>query len=85
MQTPTYWSGTEDVPGSTFAWDFYTKIGLQGANHKDLRFYGWAVRPGQVAAEPLPGTAVLMALGLMGWGLADRGGERPWSFGDSAL
>jgi len=75
MQDYAYWSGTEYAPSPGDAWSFYADVGGQYFNVKDYQFYGWAVRPGQVAAAPLPGTALLMALGLMGL-RARRSGRR---------
>lgn len=62
MQSSAYWSGTEYAPVPNYAWYFYTGVGTQVSYDKDTQYYGWAVRPGQVAAAPLPGTALLMAL-----------------------
>jgi hypothetical protein len=64
MQSFVYWSGTEYAPSPGLAWLFFTFNGLQDSNDKDNQYYGWAVRPGQIAAAPLPGTALLMALGF---------------------
>lgn len=66
MQDYAYWSGTEYAPNPSSAWYFSTFTGYQYNVDKDYQFYGWAVRPGQVAAAPLPGTALLIALGLVG-------------------
>ena len=75
MQSSVYWSGTEFSPDPGDAWDFGTVIGLQDFDGKDGQSYGWAVRPGQVAAAPLPATGLLMALGLLALG-ATRHGRR---------
>jgi hypothetical protein len=75
MQSSVYWSGTQFAPDPSGAWDFVTVNGLQLRGGKDLQFYGWAVRPGQVAAAPLPATGLLMALGLLALG-ATRHGRR---------
>ncbi|MBK1629611.1 hypothetical protein CKO31_02425 [Thiohalocapsa halophila] len=64
MQDNVYWSGTEF--SASDAWDFATSSGFQFYGGKDNPIYAWAVRPGQIAAAPLPGTALLMALGLAG-------------------
>lgn len=71
LQDFVYWSGTEFSASN--AWGFLTVIGYQVLDNKANQLYGWAVRPGQVAAAPLPGTAVLMALGLMGLGARKLG------------
>ena len=61
---PLYWSGTEF---GSFAWLFFFDFGLQGGISKDnVDLYGWAVRSGDVAAVPEPGTVVLMGAGLAG-------------------
>jgi hypothetical protein len=75
MQDHVYWSGTQYAPVPDDAWVFGTFIGLQGVDDKDFQGYGWAVRPGQVAAAPLPATGFLVALGLMALG-ASRQGRR---------
>ncbi len=80
MQDSVYWSGTEYAPDPPHAWNFYTDGGLQGLDVKDLQFYGWAVRPGQIAAAeaPLPGTALLMALGFGAMTVLRRARQRFW-------
>jgi len=52
--------------------------GLQGGSNEGLPFYGWAVRAGQVAAAPLPGTALLMALGFGAMAVLRRARRRLW-------
>jgi hypothetical protein len=74
----TYWSGTEHVTDTALAWFFDTTSGIQYNNPKVNQRYGWAVRPGQVAAAPLPGTAALMALGLLGLGAGRWARRRLW-------
>jgi len=83
MQASRYWSGTEYAPDPNDASLFGTFIGLQSNGNKGLQVYGWAVRPGQVAAAPLPGTALLMALGSLGFGAGRWARRRLWSFGPS--
>ena len=75
MQSVVYWSGTEYSPNPYLAWLFYTDFGYQDLDGRDNQFYGWAVRPGQVAAAPLPATGLLVAVGLMALG-ATRHGRR---------
>ena len=79
IQDFIYWSRTEYAPDPDVAWLFVTASGFQFYDERDDQFYGWAVRPGQVAAAPLPGTALLAALGLLGLGYArKRARRRPW-------
>lgn len=65
-----YWSGTEDANASFQAWyfNFSNGFGPFVAN-KVNTFNGWAVRDGLVPTDtpgvPLPGTALLMALGVL--------------------
>ncbi len=62
MQHEAYWSGTERSPSNVWIFDGFRGEQLTGdALNTD---HVWAVRPGQVAAAPLPGTALLMALGF---------------------
>jgi len=73
-----YWSGTEFASDPVGAWFFDPDLGFQAFDGKVLQFYGWAVRPGQVAAAPLPGTALLMALGFGAMALLRRARRRLW-------
>ena len=67
VQNTGYWSGTES--SASGGWYFITSDGSQSYTSKGLLNHAWAVRPGQItAAAPLPGTAGLMALGLLGLG-----------------
>jgi len=75
LQPFVYWSGTESTLDPIIAWPFGTIDGSQGTNSKNIQFYGWAIRSGQVAAAPLPATGLLMALGLLGIGV-DRSRRR---------
>jgi hypothetical protein len=78
LQDYVYWSGTEYAPSPVNAWDFGTYDGTQLVGNKVNQNYGWAVRPGQVAAAPLPGTALLMALGFGAVAVSRRARRRLW-------
>ena len=75
LQSNGYWSDAEYAPDTSVAWGFYTDSGFQGYNGKTGSIYALAVRPGDVAAVPLPGAAWLLGSGLLGLiGLARRRG-----------
>ncbi|MDT4290378.1 hypothetical protein RO575_12475 [Methylomonas sp. MO1] len=64
LQSFTYWSGADYSTGSSYAWVFAFGDGGQGSTYKGYNFYAWAVRPGDVAAVPLPAAIWLFACGL---------------------
>ncbi|UOA08722.1 DUF1566 domain-containing protein [Methylobacter sp. S3L5C] len=69
VQSYVYWSGSEYAPDPSAAWGLNTSSGYQGAPYKFGQFYAWAVRPGDVAAVPVPGAFWLFGsamVGLMG-------------------
>lgn len=66
FQSDVYWSDAFALLPTSFAWDFNTAFGLQYVNEHYYEFYAWAVRPGDVAAIPEPGSALLIGLGLAG-------------------
>jgi hypothetical protein len=66
LQNSAYWSGAEFSPGSVNSWEFTTQIGYQNNSIKSEQLYAWAVRPGDVAAVPVPGAVWLFGSGLLG-------------------
>ena len=66
VQSYVYWSGSEYAPYPYNAWNFLTTNGVQTIYNKDDQFYAWAVRPGDVAAVPVPGAFWLFGSALVG-------------------
>ena len=66
LQSDTYWSGTEYAPNTSNAWYFETSSGRQYQTWAGSRYFAWAVRDGDVASVPEPGTMLLLAAGLAG-------------------
>ena len=65
VQPFLYWSGTE--LRTDIAWYFYFGNGSQYTDFKyPYRGYAWAVRPGDVAAVPVPAAVWLFGSGLLG-------------------
>jgi hypothetical protein len=74
VQSYVYWSGSEYAPDPDLAWTFHTGFGLQGPSGKANQYYAWAVRPGDVAAVPVPGAFWLFGSALVALtGLKRRG------------
>ena len=75
LQSYRYWSGSEYAPLPYYAWLFDTYGGGQGPNgNKGDQLYAWAVRPGDVAAVPVPGAFWLFGSAMVGlMGLKRRG------------
>ena len=61
-----YWTGTENDPAPTTAWIFNPSDGFQFASAKRFGLFALAIRPGDVAAVPEPGTVALLLSGLAG-------------------
>lgn len=66
VQSGSYWSATEYVPNTSYAWHFDFDWGAQGYNLKTISAFAWAVRTGDVAAVPVPASAWLFGSGLLG-------------------
>ena len=64
VQSSTYWSGTDTAPA--LAWLFGTHVGAQYVGNKAATVFALAVRPGDVAAVPVPAAAWLLGSGLLG-------------------
>ena len=74
VQSYVYWSGSEYAPYPYNAWNFLTTNGVQTIYNKDDQFYAWAVRPGDVAAVPVPGAFWLFGSAMVGlMGIKRRG------------
>ncbi len=74
VQSFVYWSGSEYAPNPDGAWDFTTLNGYQSSHLKGSQLYAWAVRPGDVAAVPVPGAFWLFGSAMVGlMGLKRRG------------
>lgn len=69
LQAAYYWTGNGTgytATDTTRAWDFGYYYGDQGANPRTFGFYAMVVRPGDVAAVPIPAAAWLFGSGLLG-------------------
>lgn len=74
IQPYWYWSSTEYALDPSHAWTFGFTNSFQGAANKGFdTMVAWAVRPGDVAAVPIPAAAWLFGSGLLGLlGIARR-------------
>jgi hypothetical protein len=73
LQSYAYWSGTADARSpAERAWNFFTLGGDQRLNFQFNGFFAWAVRDGDVAVVPVPGSVALLAGGLALLGVVTR-------------
>jgi hypothetical protein len=68
LENAVYWSGTEtSAPIPNGAWFFSIDYGTHNYGYdKYIQFVSWAVRPGQVAAVPIPAGVWLFGSALAG-------------------
>ena len=66
LSASAYWSGTGYGTSPNDAWVFNFNDGNQNTNNNVSNHYGLAVRSGDVAAVPEPGTIALLGIGLAG-------------------
>jgi hypothetical protein len=64
LPSDVFWSGTEDSLSNAWTLDFSN--GFQNSDLKSYDLYAWAVRPGDIAAVPVPGALWLFGSGLAG-------------------
>ena len=66
VESYVYWSGTEWEADPDYALRFVTDGGYQYDFGKVGQAYAWAVRPGDVAAVPVPGAFWLFGTAMVG-------------------
>lgn len=69
IQSFIYWSAVEFSPDPSNAWAFGTGVGYQSGDNRNVEFYAWAVRSGDVTASPVPepGSIWLIGSALIGF------------------
>ena len=77
LPSAIYWSGTAYAPSpADAAWSFDNQFGFQNLSCQCNWFNAWAVRDGDVAVVPVPGSVALLAGGLALLGVVTRRRER---------
>lgn len=66
IQDDVYWSNTGSLPCQMFGLHYSCSAGTQHPYNEDIGLYAWAVRPGDVAAVPVPAAMWLLGSGLLG-------------------
>ena len=66
VQHYLYWSATESVPSTLYAWYFGMMNGNQNYSDKTTNLNAWAVQSGDVSAVPVPAAVWLFGSGLIG-------------------
>ena len=72
MQAREYWTNTTFASNPFTAWYVDAGFGFQGHNDKGVGYFVVAVHPGDVAAVPEPGKAVLLVFGFAALTVARR-------------
>jgi hypothetical protein len=73
LEAQRYWSDSKYAPDPTIVARLFSfQDGYQNDGYKDSNFYALAVRSGDTAAVPLPGTVFLLGPTLAGMGVIRR-------------
>ena len=66
IQDDVYWSNTPNIACLTNGSHYTCSAGSAHPVNESIGLYAWAVRPGDVAAVPVPAAAWLLGTGLLG-------------------
>ena len=66
IQDDVYWSNTSNIACLGFGTHYSCSAGTAHPYNESIGLYAWAVRPGDVAAVPVPAAAWLLGSGLLG-------------------